>query len=157
MYNQIQFRMVISVPFGKAMSSLTQTDSRFFIWEENPMIKKSIASILIILMLLNSVACYSLRDVNVEDTDTIKKYESAKLTTLDDKVYYLIDVEVQETKINGVDSKNTQKGIIQFRKEDIKHFEVNSIDLGFTLLTIVGVVGVTCGLLYLVFSALWDK
>ncbi len=121
------------------------------------MIKKSIASILIILILINSIGCYSFQDVKVEDAETNKKHTSAKLTTLDDKVYYLIDVEVQETKINGVDSENTQKGIIQFRKEDIKHFEVNSFDPGFTLLTIVGVVGVTCGLLYLVFSALWDK
>ena len=119
------------------------------------MIRKSIASILIVLILINGIGCYSFQDVKVEDAETNKKYTSVKLTTLDDKVYYLIEVEVRGTIIKGIDSNNYQRGIIEFRAEDIKKIEVIKYDAGLTLLTLVGVVGASIGLLYLLVALLF--
>ena len=41
------------------MLGIIPSDSRFFVWKDNPMIKKNITSLLVILIFINSIGCYN--------------------------------------------------------------------------------------------------
>lgn len=69
--------------------------------EDNPMIKKSIASILIILILINSIGCYSYSQIKKEDSEELEVDDEVKITTLDEVVYILVDVEIQGSILKG--------------------------------------------------------
>ena len=66
------------------------------------MIKKCIASILIILILINSIGCYSYNQIKKEDTEKLGKDDKVKITTLDNNVYYLHNVEIQGSVLKGL-------------------------------------------------------
>ncbi len=66
------------------------------------MIKKSIASILIILILINGMGCYFYNQIKKEDTKRIEESDKVKITTLDEKVYVLTDVTIEGSEVKGV-------------------------------------------------------
>ena len=70
------------------------------------MIKKSIASILIILILINSIGCYSYNQIKKEDTEKLKEDNEVKITTIDEKVYILHDVQIIGSILKGRGSMN---------------------------------------------------
>jgi hypothetical protein len=123
------------------------------------MIRKGIASILIILILINSIGCYSYSQIKKEDTEKIEEYGEAKITTIDDKVYILTDVEIQESILKGYGQKDEYLfGFIKYRGvkevvipiDQIKKIEIKSPDTGLTVLAIIIIIGIPVGLvLYL--------
>jgi hypothetical protein len=108
------------------------------------MIKKSIASILIILILINIVGCYPYSSITMYDTERIEKGEKFRVTTSDGTVYYLTDVEVQESIVRGKekvikDHIRYPDRIVEIRFEDIKSIEVEEIDVVTPILIVLGV------------------
>ena len=108
------------------------------------MIKKSIASILIILVLINIVGCYPYNSITTYDTERIEKGEKFRVTTSDGTVYYLTDVEVQESIVRGKekvikDHIRYPDRIVEIRFEDIKSIEVEEIDVVTPILIVLGV------------------
>ena len=109
------------------------------------MIKKGIASILIILILINIVGCYSYNSIITYDTVRIEKGEKFRVTTSDGTVYYLTDVEVTKSIIKGKekvikDHIRYPDRIVEIRFEDIKSIEVEEIDVVTPILIVLGVV-----------------
>ena len=106
------------------------------------MIKKSIVSILIILILINSIGCYSYNQINKEDTEKNKKYDKVKITILDNKVYYLRDVEIQGSVLKGFKRYKPSYGQMKVEEvvisiKEIKKIEVETFDTGSTTVVIV--------------------
>jgi hypothetical protein len=102
------------------------------------MIKKGIASILIILILINSIGCYSYQQIKKEE---IEKDNKVKITTLDNKDYYLHNVEIQGSVLKGFKYIKSHYGQrkaeeVVIHLEEIKTLEVLQYDK--TLTTIMG-------------------
>jgi len=95
------------------------------------MLNKSIAWILIVLILITSIGCYSLSKVKSDNFDDIDKGEVVRITTQDNKVYYLIDIEIQNSKILGYEYVNndTSSGRkVEIFAEEIKKIEIDEFD-----------------------------
>ena len=106
-----------------------------------------IASILIILILINSIGCYSYNHIKKEDSEKIEEDDEVKITTIDEKVYILTDVTIRESEVKGfVDSVHSEwwrdiKGKeIVLSLNEIKKFEVEEIDVVTPILIVLGVV-----------------
>ena len=112
------------------------------------MIRKGIASILIILILINSIGCYSYNQIKKENTGEFEKDDEVKITTLDEKVYYLHDVEIQGSILKGYGYKYIYWGYRNKREEvviptdQIKKIEVDKFNPAITALTVVLIIGI---------------
>ena len=116
------------------------------------MIKKSIASVLIILILINSIGCYSYSQIKKEDTEKLWADDEVKITTIDEKVYILTDVEIQGSILRGYGHKDEyvfgfirKRGVeeVVIPTDQIKKIEVNKFDPYQTAaLTIVLIIGI---------------
>ena len=115
------------------------------------MIKKSIASILIILIFINSIGCWSYSQINSTiDTSEFKKNDRVKITTIDGRVYILTNVTIEGSELKGEvplshlerERGNIPEEIVLSLKE-IKIIEVGKRDFrktyGYVLL--VGLIG----------------
>ncbi len=112
------------------------------------MLKKSISGILVLLIFINSIGCYSYKkinmyEINMYDTERIEKGEKFRITTLEGTVYYLTNVEVQESIVRGKGKVIKQHlvylgGAVEIRFEDIKSIEVEEIDVKTLLLIVLG-------------------
>ncbi len=117
------------------------------------MIRKSIASILIIIILINVVGCSSYQQVLLEtdadqeivlmpDEETLRKSEKVIITTLDDKTHELTNVKIQGLIFKGaewISASKFQEVVIS--AEEIKKIEVMGYDGGLTFLAIIIIVG----------------
>ena len=65
------------------------------------MIKKCIASILIILIFINSIGCSSYNAVRKDDINLIEEGGKIRLTMVDNKEYILKNVMVEDSIISG--------------------------------------------------------
>ena len=65
------------------------------------MIKKSIVSILTILILIHSIGCYSYSQFKKEDIIEIENKDKVRITTIDEKVYHLKEVEIEGSILKG--------------------------------------------------------
>ena len=88
------------------------------------MIKKSIAIILIILILINGIGCYSYQHILIkENSYEVIKGGKFKIRTFDSKVYYLLDVEVNGTTVKGIEMiDDNQKRVVEIPIENIEEF-----------------------------------
>ena len=119
------------------------------------MINKSIVWILIVLILINSIGCFPLTEVKPDNLDDIKKEEVIRITTQDDKVYYLIYVEFQNSKILGYGYVNEDKSIsreVVILAEEIKKIEVREFDGFLSAVVIVAVGGIVVGFAALIYG-----
>ena len=110
------------------------------------MIRKTIASTLIILILINIISCASYKEIQKNNTQEIKATDEIKITTFDGNVYYITDIEVQESVIRGkgriVKNHTVYLGnIVEVCFEDIKKLEVKEIDLATPIYIVLGVSG----------------
>lgn len=126
------------------------------------MIKKSIASILIILILINIVGCYPYNSITTYDTERIEKGEKFRVTTSDGTVYYLTDVEVQKSIVRGKekvikDHIRYPDRIVEIRFEDIKSIEVEEIDVVTPILIVLGVSGIVVITFIVIMLATFEK
>ncbi len=113
------------------------------------MIKKSIASILIILILINSIGCYSYSQINKEDAEKIEIADEVKITTLNEKVYILSDVTIDGLEVRGVVVlshsewlREIQDGEIVISVKEIKKIEVDKYNPVLSSLALLLGVGV---------------
>jgi hypothetical protein len=65
------------------------------------MIKKCIASNLIILFFINSLRCTSYNQIGIDDKNEIEEAREIRLTTVDNKDYILTNIRVQDSIISG--------------------------------------------------------
>ena len=121
------------------------------------MIKKSIASLLIILILINSIGCYSYSQINTESAVIFKEDDKVKITTLDEKIYILYNVKIGESEIKGVTylTHSEKLGDIRGKEvviptEQIKRIEVEKHNTGRTVLAVVLIVGIPIAVLAIV-------
>ena len=120
------------------------------------MIKKSIASILILLIFINSIGCHTYNQIKKEDTEKLDRNDKVKITTLDGKEYILTDVEIQGPILKGRVYKSTYEQITQGSRKDkdteeanleeriipieeIKKIEVDKYNPHTSALTVIGV------------------
>ncbi len=104
------------------------------------MIKKSIVSIIIVLILNIQSGCFSYQEIKLEDEETVKLAGKVKITTLDNKEYFLFDVEIQGSTVKGKEKTHTnQTREIILSAEEIKKIEDEEFQLGLTILVIVAI------------------
>ena len=112
------------------------------------MMKKSIASVLVLLILINSIGCYSYSQIKKEDAEKIEEGDEVKITTIYEKVYYLHDVEIQGSILKGYGYKYISWGYQNKREEiviptqQIKKIEVDKFNPAITVLTVVLIIGI---------------
>ena len=104
------------------------------------MIKKSIASILILLIFINSIGCYSHNQIRKWDSEKLKGADEVKITTIDKKVYILTDVKIEGSEVKGVvvtshsewlrdiQGKEIVISLNEIKKIEVK--ELNSVFIG---------------------------
>ena len=106
------------------------------------MIKKSIASILIALIFVNSMGCFPSHQVKPEEKDAIEKRGNVKITTTDDQIYYLTDVVVQDSILVGTEKVDEYQNIKRkLSVSEIKTIEVKEFNLALTLVSVIFVGG----------------
>jgi len=129
------------------------------------MIKKSIASILIFLILINSIGCYSYNQIMKEDTKKIEENDKVRITTLDEKVFVLTDVTIEGSEVTGFVvptqwklGRDIHVEVIVISFKEIKNIEIKEHNTGLTVLTVVLVLGVTIAVLAIAMvNADWEK
>jgi hypothetical protein len=103
------------------------------------MIKKSIASILIILIFINSIGCTSYNAVKKDDINSIEEAGKIKLTTVDNKEYILKNVTVTDSTISGnqLVQNYVSERKIEFQVDQIAKIEVEEYNDAKTALLII--------------------
>ena len=105
------------------------------------MIKKSIASILVILIFINSIGCVSYKSAGIDDKNEIEKAGEIKLTTADNKEYILQNVTVTDSTISG--NQRVQNYVserkIEFQVDQISKIEVENVEGGTGFLLLIGI------------------
>lgn len=101
--------------------------------------KQIIAGILVPLILIHGLGCYSYKAVKVHDAEKTDKIEQVRIRTITDKTYILAEVYFDSLHIRGktVQShtewlRNDQKNEIFIPYEEIKKIEASSLDAGLT-------------------------
>ena len=122
------------------------------------MIKKSIISVLIILIFIQSFGCYTYSQIEKENTKEIEVVDEFKITILEGTVYYLTDVEFQEFIVRGkemVIKENLRypDRIVEIRFEDIKSIEIDEFDGVKTLVVVMGIIFTSYIVLVLIIAA----
>jgi hypothetical protein len=106
-------------------------------------IKKSIASILIVLIFINSVGCMSYNQLGINDKNKIEEAEEIILTTVDNKKYILTNVVVQDSVLSGDQwvENNMRKISREFSAEQILSIEAEEVDADSVIWLVIGTVG----------------
>ena len=120
------------------------------------MIKKCIASILIILIFINSIGCVSYKSAGIDDKNEIEEAKEIRLTTVDNKEYHLTNITVTDSTISGNQwlENKTMEGRIEFPTEQILKIEVeyNHMKTAVSILVFVGIGAVILG----IFAVTWS-
>jgi hypothetical protein len=104
------------------------------------MIKKHIASILIILILINSIGCYSYNQIKIGNTKEFEKDDNVKITTLKEKVYNLHHVQIEGSELKGL-SFNQFEGDVVIPTNQIKKIEVHEFSFALTSVGVILIIG----------------
>ena len=104
------------------------------------MIKKSIASILIILISINSIGCMSYHKIRIDDQNKIEEADEVRLTTVNNKKYQLRNVKIEGSKIFGDQWVNNEKIMREFSAKQILYIEVEKVDIIWLVLGAAGLV-----------------
>jgi len=119
------------------------------------MIKKSIASILIILIFINSIGCVSYIPAGIGDKSEIEEARVIRLTTVDNKEYVLTKVTVTDSVLSGnqwVQNKIMERKI-EFPVDQISKIEVEEAHFGATIFILGGIFAVIYGIVFLITEA----
>jgi hypothetical protein len=121
------------------------------------MIKKSIACILVLLIFINTVGCYSKAHLPFfqEDMEELSEGDNIVVITQDGIEYSITVVKIEEKRIYGTTGWTKSQVIIH--ADDIAMIEIKKFDTGKTLL--LGLAGIVCiaGILVIiVISAKFD-
>jgi hypothetical protein len=124
------------------------------------MIKKSIAGVLAILLLINNQGCYSYNHIEKDNAEKLEQYDQVKINTFDEKIYILHDVVIQESMLKGYRHKfvyvrgfdrKTEIEAFQIPTQQIKEFEVYEFSLALTSLTVFLIIGIPIALFLITF------
>jgi len=98
------------------------------------MIKKSISGILILLIFINSLGCYS--KAFVPKTDINKLSEGDKITVIanDMKAYNITVKSVEGSEIHGFEYSGEQKSMVVIHAKDVSFIEIDQLDVGLIIL-----------------------
>ena len=122
------------------------------------MIKKSIAIVLILLILIIQMGCFTYQEIKIEDKETIKVAGKVKITTLDDTVYYLFDVEVQGSTVKGKEkTKTNQIREVILSAEEIKKIEDEKFGAVQTIGFLLAIAGIALIVTAGIFAATYEK
>ena len=107
------------------------------------MIKKSIASILIILIFINGIGCMSYHAIKIDDQNKIEEADEVKLTTVNKIEYHLRNVKIEGSKIFGnewveTNSKRLMKIRREFSAKQILYIEVMQVNIIWVVLGSAG-------------------
>jgi len=121
--------------------------------EDNTMIKKTIASILILIIFINSIGCMvSYKQIGINKYDEIEEAREIRLTTVDNKEYILRNVRIEGSIISGnqwVQNEISERRI-KFSVDQISKIEAEEFHLstGFWI---------GFGIIVLLIPKIWDK
>ena len=109
------------------------------------------ASILILLIFINSIGCASYIPAGINDKNEIEEAREIRLTTVDNKEYHLVNVMVEGSVISGnqwLENKIMERRI-KFPVDQIAKIEVEKLKggTGFGLLVGIVVIGIVVYLL----------
>ena len=102
------------------------------------MIKKSIASILIILIFINGIGCMSYHAIKIDDQNKIEEADEVKLTTVNKIEYHLRNVKIEGSKIFGDQWVNNEKIMREFSAKQILYIEVMQVNIIWVVLGSAG-------------------
>jgi len=103
------------------------------------MIKKSIASILILLIFINSIGCFSYKPIGIDDKNEIERAREIRLTTVDNKEYILQNFTVTDSTISGnqrVENYVSERKI-EFQVDQISKIEVEKGSADHTVFVLI--------------------
>ena len=113
------------------------------------MIKRSIASILIILIFINSIGCMSYEQIRTDDKNEIEKANMIRLTTVNNKKYFLKNITATDSTISGnqwVQNKIMKRRIEfsfdQISKIEAEEFHISTTGFGIVIGIIVAYLGI---------------
>lgn len=95
------------------------------------MINKIVVLVLIPLIFVQSMGCYSYQTTKLQDIEQTEKIEKAKITTIDGQSYDLEQITIKEDRVSGLISisvgerfRGKQKEEIEIPFSEIKKFEI---------------------------------
>ena len=85
---------------------------------------KIISNIIIVMIIIQNVGCYSYSQILKEDIQVIDDDDNVKITSLDDKIYLLSDVEIEKEIVRGTDKSVYPRKELNIPVEEIAKLEV---------------------------------
>ena len=122
------------------------------------MIKKFISTALIILVLINSIGCYSRVYLFQEDMEELSKGDKIMVITQDRKAHNITVVRIEGTEIHGIEYTEGQESQVVIHSEEISLIEMDKLEVGKTIL-----LGIACtfviatGAVIIIFVATYEK
>ena len=113
------------------------------------MIKKSIASILVLLIIINSIGCYSKAYLPKKELDKLSEGDNIIVTTKDRKAYDIRVVRIIGSDIHGIEYRPGRPQIV-IKSEEISTIETKKLDAGKTIIFGIVCIGVIAGTLSMI-------
>ena len=101
------------------------------------MIKKSIASFLIALLIVNSIGCFPYKEVRTDEKDKIEKGGNVKIIKMDNKRHLFTNVVFQDSILVGTERIDNWEKQVKVPVKDIKTIEVQKFEPASLLLLII--------------------
>jgi len=128
------------------------------------LIKKSIIIVLIVLIFLNSVGCYTYSQIEKDELIEIEKKDEIRITTFDNSVYYLIEVEIDRSVLMGYKYEKVYQRDRERRENvrvgdqisipfhQIKEIKIDEFNPYLTALTVILIIGIPIAIVAFVSS-----
>ncbi len=94
------------------------------------MIKKSLSGILVLLIFINSIGCYSKAFVSKKDMEKLSEGDNITVISQDMKTYMITIEKVEGTEIHGFEYTGDQKSQVVIHAEEISTIEMKKLDAG---------------------------
>lgn len=98
------------------------------------MIKKSISAVIVLLIFINSIGCYSKVYLWQEDMEKLAEGDKIMVITQDRKTHDITVERIEGTEIHGIDYTGGQKSQVVIPVEEISMIEMKKFDTEKTLL-----------------------
>ena len=98
------------------------------------MIKKSISGVIVLLIFIKSIGCYSKVYLWQEDIEKLAEGDKIVVTMQDRKTHDITVVRIEGTEIHGIDYTGGQKSQVVIHAEEISLIEMKKFDTEKTLL-----------------------
>ena len=107
------------------------------------MLKKIIASLLIPLILIQTVGCFPYKKVDIENKDAIEKGGHFKITLMNNTVYYFTDIVIEDSILIGTENiGRSQNRKVRLPADDIYTVETQNFNPGLTVLAVLPILGI---------------